>query len=154
MEKVTLGGEFIVSFLLFDSLQKLENNWQRLSGFFSEYLEEYFIDDFSRWNFYIIYLCKESVTKELQYKIENNPFFARKIVEDNYSFQLSDENIKNLISEHIDFTDLKINVTQSIQKKVYESNSEIYLKLKDKDSINETQIDEILKSLEGTTNEI
>lgn len=153
VEKVTLGGEFIVSFLLFDTLSKLENNWQKLSSFLSESLEEYFIDDFSRWNFYIIYLCKEPVRKELQYKIENNPFFARKIVEGAYSEELIDEDIKKLISDHINFIDLKIYATQPVLK-AYESSSEIYLKLKNKSSISESQIDELLKSLEGIINEI
>ena len=75
VEKVNFGGEFVISFLLFNYMNELERNWQKLNGIFSEYLEEYIVDDFSRWNFYIIYLCKEPVIKELQYKIENNTFF-------------------------------------------------------------------------------
>jgi len=153
VEKVNLGGEFVISFLLFNSMNELERNWQKLSGIFSEYLEEYLFDDFSRWNFYIIYLCKESVTRELQYKIENNAFFARKIVQDKYLFQLTDENVEELIIEHIDFTNLKINAMQP-EPEAYQSSSEIYLKLKDADTISETDINNMLKSLEGTKNEI
>lgn len=143
----------IISVLVKTNSKNLQNNWKKINNVFSELLDEFLDSPFKKWNVYILYLTNDKVSKELKYKIENNTFFARKIVEDNYSFQLSDENTKNLISEHIDFTDLKINVTQPIQK-VYESNSEIYSKLKDGNSINETQIDEILKSLEGTTHEI
>lgn len=153
VEKVNLGGEFVISFLLFNSMNELERNWQKLSGIFSEYLEEYMIDDFSRWNFYIIYLCKESVVKELQYKIENNAFFARKIVEGNYSSDFTNENIEKLISEHIVFNNLKINSTQQAQE-MYSSESEIYQKFKDEDTIDQTQVKEMLKSLEGIENEI
>ena len=153
VEKVNFGGEFVISFLLFNSMNELERNWQKLNGIFSEYLEEYMIDDFSRWNFYIIYLCKESVIKELQYKIENNTFFARKILEDKYILELTDENIEKLISEHIMFNDLKINSTQP-QQQTYSSVSEIYQKLKDIDTMTQTQIDEMLKSLEGAESEI
>ncbi|MCG3692499.1 ABC-three component system middle component 1 [Aliarcobacter butzleri] len=147
----------IILIMKLNEIDKLmENNgklFDNLTSTLSMLLEEYLQDDFKRWNVYFIYITAEPVTKEIKYKVENDTFFARKIVEDNYLFQLSDENIKNIISEHIDFTDLKINVTQPIQE-IYESNSEVYLKLKDKDSINEKQIDEILKSLEGISHEI
>lgn len=147
----------IILIMKLNEIDKLmENNaklFDNLTSSLSMLLEEYLQDDFKRWNVYFIYITAEPVTKEIKYKIENDTFFARKIVEDNYLFQLSDEKIKDLVSEHIDFTDLKINVTQPIEKK-YKSNSEIYLKLKNRDSLNETQIDEILKSLEGTTDEI
>ena len=63
------------------------------------------------------------------------------------------ENIEKLIVEHIDFTNLAIDSVQATNEP-YKSTSEIYLKLKEMNTINETQIDEILKSLEGATDEI
>ena len=64
-----------------------------------------------------------------------------------------DLNIEKLISEHIMFNDLKINSTQP-QQQTYSSVSEIYQKLKDIDTMTQTQIDEMLKSLEGAESEI
>lgn len=131
----------------------LQDNWKKLNSVFSELLDEYLDSSFKKWNVYILYLTTDEATKELKYKIENNTFFARKIVEDNYTLQLSNENIEKLISEHISFTDLQILATQPTQEK-YKSTSEIYLNLKDVDTASEEQISEPLKSLEGTTHEI
>jgi len=131
----------------------LENNWKKINSSLSELINEYLDSLFKKWNVYIIYLVVDTVAKELKYKIENNTFFARKIVEDNYLNELIDENIKKLISEHIIFNDLKINSTQQAQE-MYSSESEIYLKFKDKDTIDQTQIEEMLKFLEGLENEI
>jgi hypothetical protein len=131
----------------------LENNWKKINSILSELINEYLDSSFKKWNVYIIYVVTDLVSKELKYKIENNTFFARKIVEDNYSSELTDEEIKKIISEHIIFNDLQINLTQPAQEE-YSSESEIYQKFKDIDTINQTQIDEMLKSLEGAESEI
>lgn len=143
----------IISVLVKTNSNNLQNNWTKINSVFSELLDEYLDSSFKKWNVYILYIATDKVSKELKYKIENNTFFARKILKDSYSLQLSDENIQNLISEYINFTDLKINAPQPTQTK-YESNSKIYLELKDVNTISEARIDEMLKSLEGTTNEI
>lgn len=153
VEKVTLGGDFFITFLLFNSTDELKSNWQKLSSVLSEYLEECMVDDFSRWNFYIIYACKETVTKELQYKIENNAFFARKIVEKMYSFQLTDKNVRDLIIKHVNFNNLKINANKPSQNN-YVSSSLVYEKLKETNISSEEQVDEILRSLEEKIDEI
>lgn len=143
----------IICVLVKTNNSNLRDNWKTINNEFSELLDEYLDSFYKKWNVYILYFTTDKVSKELKYKIENNTFFARKIVEDSYTLQLSDENIQNRISEYIDFTDLKIQATQPTQKK-YESTSEIYLNLKDVDTASEEQIDELLKSLERTTNEI
>lgn len=143
----------IIPILVKTSSSNLQNNWKTISSVLSELLDEYLDNSFKKWNVYILYLITDEVSKELKYKIENNTFFARKIVEDSYILELSDENIKKLISEHIDFADFKISTTQPTQS-AYESTSEIYLKLKDMETISETQINEMLKSLERITDEI
>jgi hypothetical protein len=143
----------IISVLVKTNSINLQDNWKKINNVFSELLDEHLDSSFKKWNVYILYLIIDKVSKELKYKIENNTFFARKVVEDSYMFELSDENIKNLISEHIDFADLKINMIQPTQS-AYESSSEIYFKLKNIDIISETQIDEMLKLLEGTKDEI
>lgn len=156
-ELYLIEKDFIILIMKLNEIDKLiENNaksFDHLTSSLSMFLEEYLRDDFKRWNVYFIYLTEEPVTKELKYKIENDTFFARKIVEDSYTSELTDENIEKLIVEHIDFTNLAIDSVQATNEP-YKSTSEIYLKLKEMNTINETQIDEILKSLEGATDEI
>lgn len=143
----------IMSVFVKTNNSNLESNWKRINSALSELINEYLDSSFKKWNVYIIYIVTDLVSKELKYKIENNTFFARKIVEDNYSSDFTDENIEKLISEHIMFNDLQINSTQTAQEE-YSSESEIYQKFKDVDTINQTQIDEMLKSLEGAESEI
>jgi hypothetical protein len=131
----------------------LESNWKKINSALSELINEYLDSSFKKWNVYIIYVVTDLVSKELKYKIENNTFFARKIVENNYSLELTDENIEKLISEHIMFNDLQINLILQEQEE-YSSESEIYQKLKDIDTINQTLIDDMLKSLERAESEI
>lgn len=148
-----INGNHIISVLVKTNSNNLQNNWKKINSVFSELLDEYLDESFKKWNVYILYLSTDKVSKELKYKIENNTFFARKIVEDTYTAQLKDEDIEELISKHIDFHDLKITSIRPVQK-AYESNSEIYSKLKGVDTASEKQISELLKSLEGTTYEI
>lgn len=143
----------IMSVFVKTNNSNLESNWKKINSALSELINEYLDSSFKKWNVYIIYVVTDLVSKELKYKIENNTFFARKIVEDKYILELTDENIEKLISEHIMFNDLKINSTQP-QQQTYSSVSEIYQKLKDVDTINQTQINEMLKSLEGVESEI
>lgn len=156
-ELFLVKNDFIVLIMKFKKLdQFIENNaklFDSLTSSLSMYLEIYLNDDFKRWNVYVIYLAEELVSREIKYKIENDPFFARKIVEDNYSLELTDESIEKLISEHVMLNDLQINSAQPAQEEYY-SVSEIYQKLKDVDTMNQTQIDEMLKSLEGVESEI
>ena len=135
--------------------KKLEENWQKISNVLSESIEdELQVNNFIRWNVYIIYILEEKVTKEVKYKIENNTFFARKIIEDRYKLDLKDENIQKLIEKHITFNDIKlINTSQTSDE--YNSESKVYLELKDLNDIDESKINEILNSLEeGVKNEI
>ena len=69
---------------------------------------EYMSDsDFDRWNFYIIYISKDCVSKELKNKIENDKFSSRKIVEDTCAKEFNHEEANRLIVKHITNADLK-----------------------------------------------
>lgn len=63
--------------------------------------------EFDRWNFYIIYISKGKLSKELKNKIENDKFSSRKIVEDSYDKEFNDDEAKRLIIKHITNSDLK-----------------------------------------------
>jgi len=88
----------------------IKNEWKRFSKMVAlnyqnaEYMSS---SEFDRWNFYIVYLLKESIPKELKAQIENNKFSSRKIVEDSYDKEFNDDEANRLIVKHITNTDLK-----------------------------------------------
>ena len=81
--------------------ENLNKGWKDLNSLLSEYAEEFIDTIFQRWNIYILYVVIDGISKELNYRIEKNTFFARKIIEDNYSLELTDENINNLNLLHL-----------------------------------------------------
>ena len=95
----------------------ISENWKRFSNMIaanyqtSEYMSN---REFDRWNFYIIYISKDKMSKELKNKIENDKFSSRKIVEDDYSNDFNSDEANKLIIKHITNTDLKdfLNQTQ------------------------------------------
>ena len=143
----------IVSVFIKVNVTILNTIWKPINSELSEYLAEYLDSSFKKWNVYILFIVIDTVSKELKYEIENNKFFARKIVVDNYHEQLTDQSIEKLISKYITINDLNIENEQS-RTKDYVSTSEVYLQLKDKEILNSAQIDEILKLLENEENEI
>lgn len=98
-----------VFFLEADS-PTLNDCWKRFSNMVAAIYQtaEYMSDsEFDRWNFYIIYISKGIVTKELKNKIENDKFSSRKIVEDAYDKEFNNEEANRLIVKHITNADLK-----------------------------------------------
>jgi len=115
-------GELAVNvFFLLATEKELENNWKIFSNIIaakfqnSEYMSEE-NKEFEKWNFYIIYVAKEKLSKELKNKIENDRFSSRKIVEDNFSDDFNTVTANNLIIKHITNTDLRDILAQTQDK--------------------------------------
>lgn len=111
-----------VFFVETSGIDKLEENWELLSNMVAATYQnsEYLIDsEFDRWNFYIIYISKDEVTKELKNKIENDKFSSRKIVEDCYDKVFNDDEANHLIVKHITNSDLKGIVESTEEVKVF-----------------------------------
>lgn len=97
----------------------LKENWELISSMVaanyqnSEYMGE---REFDRWNFYIIFISKDIVSKELKNRIENDKFSSRKIVEDSYDKEFNDDEANRLIVNHITNADLKeiVEATQEV----------------------------------------
>lgn len=102
----------------------INENWKRFSNMVaanyqnSEYMSN---REFDRWNFYIIYISKDNVSKELKNKIENDKFSSRKIVEDSYDKEFNDDEANRLIVKHITNADLKeiVEATQEVTISAY-----------------------------------
>ncbi len=84
--------------------------WKRFSNMIADNYQnsDYMSDkEFDRWNFYIIYISNDEISKELKNQIENDKFSSRKIVEDSYDKEFNDVEANRLIIKHITNTDLK-----------------------------------------------
>lgn len=132
-------------------LNELESIWENINFSLSQSIKDY-LTEYNKWNMYLFFISEESISKTLQYKIENDTLAFRKIIESNYENELNEENIKSLISKHILFTDLNIN-SNNINLENYTSDSEFWTKVSSIDEVNEENIDSILDNLEGLLDE-
>lgn len=102
----------------------INESWKRFSNMVaanyqtSEYMSN---REFDKWNFYIIYISKDEVSKELKNKIENDKFSSRKIVEDSYDKKFDNEEANRLIVKNITNADLKeiVEKTQEVTISAY-----------------------------------
>jgi hypothetical protein len=129
-----------------------EDTWEQINFTLTQYIENY-LDNFNKWNMYLLFITEENITKEVQYKIENDTLAFRKITESNYSNELTEENIKELISKHVLFTDLNIENTYTNISN-YNSETNIWTKIVAVNELNDENLEFILDTLEGEINEI
>lgn len=112
----------------------INDSWKRFSNIVaanyqnSEYMSN---KEFDRWNFYIIYISKGNIPKELKNKIENDKFSSRKIVEDSYNEEFNNDEANRLIVKHITNADLKeiVAATQEVTISEYIPKNEKLWKL-------------------------
>ena len=146
-------------FFYFANSDKLETNWLNVSSSISAIYQSEIKsnNEFEKWNIYLIYLSNDIISKELKNKIENNRFSNRKIVEDNFQTELTDEKANDLIIKHITNTDLiKViaETNDSIQEDYLPVNENLW-KLIPKDEIisgdtgKQKDLIELLKELEN-----
>lgn len=103
------GFRVNIFFLEADS-NTIDEIWKRFSNMVAaNYQNHDYMGDskFEKWNFYIIYVSRDIVSKELKNRIENDKFSSRKIVEDIFDKELNNEEAIRLIVKHITNADLK-----------------------------------------------
>lgn len=133
------------------------DNWEKISEEIALKYQSKISNLVDKWNIYIIYLCKDIATKELKNKIENNRFSNRKIVEDNFQSELTDESANELIIKHITNTDLiKViaDTNDSIQEIYLPINEKLWKLIPKDESISgdtskQKDLIELLKQLEN-----
>ncbi len=143
-ESITLyknDDHWKINVLIFQSnYETLTLKWNKVSSAVSMCYQADVNDEneFEKWNLYIIYICTETVDKELKAKIENDKFSSRKIVVANQTEKLTTELANNLIIQHITNTDLinTVNKTnESVEKKYEPKNKSIWDLIPKGDSI-------------------
>ena len=123
----TLLGTVNIFTLLFNTTADLAETWRDIYSSIAAYFQTGLPADaeFERWNIYLLYICREDVDKELQYKIENDRFACRKIVLDNITDDLTDDLVEKLISQHITNSDLQIKGNIQLQPSVFNKDLEL-----------------------------
>ena len=118
-------------FFAISDAETISNKWKGFSDTIasiyqnSDYMSN---KEFDKWNFYVIYISKEKLSKEIKNKIENDRFSSRKIVEDLYDNEFSNEEANDLIVRHITNTDLN-DILSKTQDKIREEYNPISVEL-------------------------
>lgn len=106
---LTIGSEakIYLFFISFEKEAEIKTLWTTIRNFIAFEIQSTITDDFSKWNFYLFFRIKETLDKELKYKIENDTFSSRKIVVDFKS------DMNQVIKDHIINSDLEIQKTEA-----------------------------------------
>lgn len=91
-----------------DDESTLEDLWDKISSLISVDYQMELIDEFSRWNIYLMFITKQSVSNKVKYRIENDKFSVRKIVVDNFSAEPNLSIVVSYLNNHILSNDLRI----------------------------------------------
>ncbi|MDO6545207.1 ABC-three component system middle component 1 [Photobacterium sanguinicancri] len=119
------GGVFVF-FCGFSSVESMDELWEGINSFLAVHLAKHFESDFQRWNVYIFMTSNKKIPPALQYKIENDTFFSRKIVLKNNQTLFNDENISEMINGYILNSDIDIGLAQGEVNLEYSSESLVY----------------------------
>jgi hypothetical protein len=157
--QVPFVGIVNVFTLFFEEENLLKQNWKDLYSSIAAYFQADLPSsaEFERWNMYIFYICRETVEKELQYKIENDRFACRKIVLGNCKGEIDEKVVKKIISQYITNSDLKITGTVQNKSVVFKRDDQLTKlinmhKLSSSKKNAETEIQKILTELEEKYN--
>lgn len=133
LSKIEFVGTISVFSFFFETENLLNSNWEAVTNSIGSYYQSYFESEeqeFERWNIYILFLVKESVSIQLKYKIENDKFSCRKIVQDKITQDLDENFIHQLIYKHVINDDLDCSTlanSEAInQNSSYSNDSKIY----------------------------
>jgi len=118
LSKINFIGTVSAFSFFFDSENDLNEKWKAITNSIATYYQAEFEGeetDFERWNIYIFFLVKEPVGTQLKYKIENNKFSSRKIVQDNVPTVTDEDLLPQLINEYIINDDINMATSENIE---------------------------------------
>jgi len=80
----------------------LKDYWEDLTENIAINFQTNLEKEIERWNIYLLFLLENEVPKEIKYKIEQDKYCCRKLVEDNLkTFDFSEDYISQLIREKV-----------------------------------------------------
>lgn len=139
LSKIEFIGTVSVFSFIIESEDLLNRNWESITSTIASYYQSKFEEEgkeFERWNIYIFFIIKEEVSTQLKYKIENDKFSSRKIVQDKMLETINTDSISQLILGHIVNSDLDISELTNIMEyssisSTYSHDSKIYKLIED-----------------------
>ena len=138
LSKEQYVGAISVFSFFFETEEGLNDKWESVTSSIAVNYQSEFEDEeqeFERWNMYIFFIVKGSVSDQLKYKIENNKFSCRKIVQDNIDVSSYLDSIKELTQKNIINSDLNRSLIDdndtSAKIPPYSSDSTIYKLIED-----------------------
>lgn len=119
LSKLQFIGTISVFSFFFESEADLNDKWESITSSIAVNYQSEFEDEeleFERWNIYLFFVVKGSVDSQLKYKIENDKFSSRKIIQDNIEEALNLDALSELIQKHIIHSDLNKSVIDNGDK--------------------------------------
>ncbi|MEX2410975.1 MAG: ABC-three component system middle component 1 [Candidatus Paceibacterota bacterium] len=132
-----LHREVVISHVVHVFIIEVQNEellnefWKRIRDYIAVYFQNTMESDYERWNLYLIYVCRDEVSKELKYKIENDQISSRKIIVDNYKDNIDEKTISSLVNRYIKFS-FSMPIKNKEVKDEYSSSSNIYKLIQEK----------------------
>lgn len=131
--EVECGGKISVFTFFMKTQKELAENWEIIISSVAAHYQAELVNtyqEYERWNIYLLFLIEGKVDVHLKYRIENDKFSSRKIIQEEWKQGFEEDKIKTLISERILNTDLS-SCLEDIEpsKENYKSDSEIYNKI-------------------------
>ncbi|WP_348236167.1 ABC-three component system middle component 1 [Vibrio parahaemolyticus] len=138
-----LGGMYVL-FCSFSNVNSMEYLWKKISSLLASRLSKNLSSEFERWNVYLFLSTKRKSRPSIQYKIENDTFFCRKIVVNDGVSEFNNDLITKYIDEYIMNYDITFPKTNSSKRKLYKPQTSIYHLV---DSIEDFKVDEMYDDL-------
>ncbi|MFM2599556.1 ABC-three component system middle component 1 [Vibrio fortis] len=141
-----LGGMYVL-FCSFQDVKSMENLWDKITSVIASRISNKLSNDYERWNVYLFLSSNRKSKPSIQYKIENDTFFCRKIVVNDGISSFSDDLMSVYINNYIMNYDIAFTTTTSKIRNTYKPRSSIY------DLVNSSEkfeVDKIYRDLYST----
>lgn len=120
-----LGGMYIL-FCSFSDGKEMGVLWDKVTSIIASRVSNLLETDFERWNVYLFFTTNKTIEPAIQYKIENDTFFCRKVVVRLKDRIFSENIISDLIDEYILNYDISLPSMEDTTRNLYKPTSIVY----------------------------
>jgi len=99
------------------SVEELKNLWEPLADEIAVYFQAGLENEYESWNLYVVFISHIEIPKQLKYEIQNDKYSSRKIVLDNVSSELSENEIIKQLSQRLFLLDIDFNASVDLPKR-------------------------------------
>ncbi|MEZ9796283.1 ABC-three component system middle component 1 [Vibrio cyclitrophicus] len=138
-----LGGIYVL-FCSFPNVNSMEYLWDKISSVIASRISNKLNNDFERWNVYLFLSSNRKSKPSIQYKIENDTFFCRKIVINDGVSEFNNDLMTKYIDDYIMNYDITFPINKTGKRNLYKPQSSIYEII---DSSEDFKVDDIYDDL-------